>query len=39
MPRTVRFHLGEHVAHAVADGLRGPGIDDTGNDILSHAES
>jgi predicted nuclease of predicted toxin-antitoxin system len=29
MPRTIRFHLDEHVAHAVADGLRKLGIDVT----------
>jgi len=29
MPRTIRFHLDEHVAHAVADGLRHLGIDVT----------
>ena len=29
MPRTIRFHLDEHVAHAVAHGLRRPGIDVT----------
>jgi hypothetical protein len=29
MPRTIRFHLDEHVAHAVADGLRRLGIDVT----------
>src|SRR5262245_56730587 len=29
MPRTIRFHLDEHVAHAVADGLRRLGIDAT----------
>jgi predicted nuclease of predicted toxin-antitoxin system len=29
MPRTIRFHLDEHVAHAVADGLRQFGIDVT----------
>jgi predicted nuclease of predicted toxin-antitoxin system len=27
MPRTIRFHLDEHVDHAVADGLRRRGID------------
>jgi predicted nuclease of predicted toxin-antitoxin system len=29
MPRTIRFHLDEHVDHAVADGLRRRGIDCT----------
>jgi predicted nuclease of predicted toxin-antitoxin system len=29
MPRTIRFHLDEHVARAVADGLRRLGIDVT----------
>ena len=29
MPRTILFHLDEHVAHAVADGLRLRGIDVT----------
>lgn len=29
MPRTIRFHLDEHVAHAVADGLRRLSIDVT----------
>jgi len=29
MPWTIRFHLDEHVAHAVADGLRRLGIDVT----------
>src|SRR5262245_30630783 len=29
MPRTIRFHLDEHVAHAVADGLRRLGVDVT----------
>jgi predicted nuclease of predicted toxin-antitoxin system len=29
MPKTIRFHLDEHVAHAVADGLRRLGIDVT----------
>ena len=29
MPRTIRFHLDEHVPHAVADGLRRFGIDVT----------
>jgi predicted nuclease of predicted toxin-antitoxin system len=29
MPRTVRFHLDEHVARAIADGLRRRGIDVT----------
>lgn len=29
MPRTIRFHLDEHAAHAVADGLRRLGIDVT----------
>jgi predicted nuclease of predicted toxin-antitoxin system len=29
MPRTIRFHLDEHVAHAVAEGLRRLGIDVT----------
>jgi predicted nuclease of predicted toxin-antitoxin system len=29
MPRTIRFHLDEHVPHAVARGLRGLGIDVT----------
>jgi len=29
MPRTIRFHLDEHVAHAVADGLRRLGIEVT----------
>jgi predicted nuclease of predicted toxin-antitoxin system len=29
MARTIRFHLDEHVAHAVADGLRRLGIDVT----------
>jgi predicted nuclease of predicted toxin-antitoxin system len=27
MPRTIRFHLDEHVAHAVAYGLRRFGVD------------
>ncbi|MBL8798781.1 MAG: DUF5615 family PIN-like protein [Planctomycetia bacterium] len=27
MPRTIRFHLDEHVAHAVAAGLRRLGVD------------
>jgi len=29
MPRTIRFHLDEHVDHAVADGLRRRSIDCT----------
>lgn len=29
MPRTIRFHLDEHVPHAVADGLRRFAIDVT----------
>ena len=29
MPRAIRFHLDEHVAHAVAEGLRRLGIDVT----------
>jgi len=29
MARTIRFHLDEHVPHAVADGLRRVGIDVT----------
>jgi predicted nuclease of predicted toxin-antitoxin system len=29
MPRTIRFHLDEHVPHAVAAGLRRRGIDVT----------
>lgn len=29
MPRTIRFHLDEHVARAVAEGLRRLGIDAT----------
>ena len=29
MPRTIRFHLDEHVSHAVADGLRRIGMDVT----------
>ena len=29
MPRTIRFHLDEQVPHAVADGLRRLGIDET----------
>ena len=29
MPRTIRFHLDEHVSRAVADGLRRLGIDVT----------
>jgi predicted nuclease of predicted toxin-antitoxin system len=29
MPRTIRFHLDENVAHAVADGLRRVGVDVT----------
>jgi predicted nuclease of predicted toxin-antitoxin system len=29
MPRTIRFHLDEHVSHAVANGLRRRGIDVT----------
>jgi predicted nuclease of predicted toxin-antitoxin system len=29
MPRTICFHLDEHVAHAIADGLRRLGIDVT----------
>ena len=29
MPGTIRFHLDEHVAHAVADGLRRRGADVT----------
>jgi hypothetical protein len=29
MPRTIKFHLDEHVASAVADGLRRRGIDVT----------
>jgi predicted nuclease of predicted toxin-antitoxin system len=29
MPRTIRFHLDEHVSHAVADGLRRLSIDAT----------
>lgn len=34
MPRTIRFYLDEHVAHAVADGLRRLGID-----VLSTTDS
>jgi len=33
MPRTIRFHLDEHVPHAVADGLRIHGIDVTTTDF------
>jgi predicted nuclease of predicted toxin-antitoxin system len=29
MPRTIRFHLDEHGAHAIAEGLRRHGIDVT----------
>jgi predicted nuclease of predicted toxin-antitoxin system len=29
MPRTIRFHLDEHCAHAIATGLRRHGIDVT----------
>jgi predicted nuclease of predicted toxin-antitoxin system len=29
MPQTIRFHLDEHVSHAVADGLRRLGIEVT----------
>jgi predicted nuclease of predicted toxin-antitoxin system len=29
MPRTIRFHLDEHVPHAVAHGLRRLGVDVT----------
>ena len=29
MPRTIRFHLDEHVAHAIAEGLRRRGVDVT----------
>jgi predicted nuclease of predicted toxin-antitoxin system len=29
MPRTIRFHLDEHVAHAIAEGLRRRGADVT----------
>ncbi len=29
MPRTIRFHLDEHVAHAIADGLRRRGAEVT----------
>ncbi len=29
MPRTIRFHLDEHVSHAVADGLRRLGVNVT----------
>ncbi len=29
MPRTIRFHLDEHVSHAVAEGLHRLGIDVT----------
>jgi predicted nuclease of predicted toxin-antitoxin system len=29
MPRTIRFHLDEHVPHSIADGLRRLGIDVT----------
>jgi predicted nuclease of predicted toxin-antitoxin system len=29
MTRTIRFHLDEHVAHAIADGLRRLGVDVT----------
>ncbi len=29
MARTIRFHLDEHVAHAIADGLRRRGVDVT----------
>ena len=29
MPRTIRFHLDEHVSHAVAQGLRRLGVDVT----------
>jgi len=40
MPRTIRFHLDEHVAHAVAHGLRRRGIDvtTTGDAGLSGAD-
>jgi predicted nuclease of predicted toxin-antitoxin system len=27
MPRTIRFHLDEHVGHAIAEGLRRLGVD------------
>jgi predicted nuclease of predicted toxin-antitoxin system len=44
MPKTIRFHLDEQVAHAVADGLRRLGVDVTtttdagllGADDLAH---
>jgi predicted nuclease of predicted toxin-antitoxin system len=29
MPRTIRFHLDEHVSHAVAEGLQRLGVDVT----------
>lgn len=29
MPQSIRFHLNEHLAHAIADGLRRRGIDVT----------
>ena len=29
MPGTIRFHLDEHISHAIAVGLRQPGIDVT----------
>lgn len=42
MPRTIRFHLDEHVSHAVADGLRRLGIDVTttaGASLLGAADA
>ncbi len=41
MPRTVRFHLDEHVHSAVADGLRRRGIDVTttpGSELLGSGD-
>lgn len=41
MPRTIRFHLNEHIPQAVADGLRRRGIDVTTTsdaDLLSAAD-
>jgi predicted nuclease of predicted toxin-antitoxin system len=29
MPRSIRFHLDEHLDHAIAEGLRGSGIEVT----------
>lgn len=37
MPRAIRFHLDEHVAHAVADGLRRLGMDVTTTAGKAHA--